>query len=253
MPSGKGEPQGVKLLTNVAIVRLKRGGAKVEIACYPNKVEAWRRGLEKDLDEVLQADGVFTNVEQGVRASKKVLQKAFKTSDADEVIRIVLKEGEIQISGLERDQAGEAKFKEIATIIAEKCVDSTTNRAIPVSQIERAMKAIHYNVVPKQNAKQQALRLIAALQSELPIERAKMGVRVSVAAANATDELAEALGKLSVEATPDEYGGEGAAAAWYCVIDSSRYRDIGALVQPANGTIEVVDPAIREDGTEDTR
>jgi ribosome maturation protein SDO1 len=32
-------------LTNVAIVRLKRRGKRFELACYPNKVLAWRQGL----------------------------------------------------------------------------------------------------------------------------------------------------------------------------------------------------------------
>ena len=36
------QPTGQKRLTNVAIVRLKKGGKRFEIACYPNKVTSWR-------------------------------------------------------------------------------------------------------------------------------------------------------------------------------------------------------------------
>ena len=32
-------------LTNVAIVRLKKGGKRFEIATYPNKVTEWRQGV----------------------------------------------------------------------------------------------------------------------------------------------------------------------------------------------------------------
>ena len=39
-------------LTNVAVVRLKRGGKRFEIACYKNKVVNWRNGVETDIDEV---------------------------------------------------------------------------------------------------------------------------------------------------------------------------------------------------------
>ena len=49
-------------LTNVAVVRLRRGGKRFEIACYKNKVVSWRKGLEEDLDEVLQIPSVFQNV-----------------------------------------------------------------------------------------------------------------------------------------------------------------------------------------------
>ena len=52
-------------LTNVAVVRYKRGGKRfevrsgacerhltIQIACYPNKVREWRSGTETDLSEV---------------------------------------------------------------------------------------------------------------------------------------------------------------------------------------------------------
>ena len=34
-------PTNVKLLTNVAVVRMKRNGKRFEIACYKNKVLNW--------------------------------------------------------------------------------------------------------------------------------------------------------------------------------------------------------------------
>ncbi|EKE38928.1 hypothetical protein ENU1_147710 [Entamoeba nuttalli P19] len=39
------QPQGVKLLTNISVVRLVKGEKKFEIACYPNTVAAWRQGV----------------------------------------------------------------------------------------------------------------------------------------------------------------------------------------------------------------
>ena len=35
---------------------------RFELACYQNKVLDWRSGVEKDLDDVLQSDTVFSNV-----------------------------------------------------------------------------------------------------------------------------------------------------------------------------------------------
>lgn len=32
-------------LTNVAVVRMKKGGKRFEIACYKNKVVSWRNGM----------------------------------------------------------------------------------------------------------------------------------------------------------------------------------------------------------------
>lgn len=35
-------PTNQKLLTNVAVVRIKKGGQRFEIACYKNKVISYR-------------------------------------------------------------------------------------------------------------------------------------------------------------------------------------------------------------------
>lgn len=35
-------PTNQKLLTNVAVVRMKKNGKRFEIACYRNKVLSWR-------------------------------------------------------------------------------------------------------------------------------------------------------------------------------------------------------------------
>ena len=78
-------PTNQKRLTNVAVVRLRKGGKRFEIACYPNKVTAWRDHLEKDLDEVLQARAVFLNVSKGEGAKKDELAKAFGHDDVDKI------------------------------------------------------------------------------------------------------------------------------------------------------------------------
>ena len=64
-----GTPVNQIRLTNVAYVRLQKGGKRFEIACYRNKVLNWRNKIETDLDEVLQIDTVFTNVSKGMLAS----------------------------------------------------------------------------------------------------------------------------------------------------------------------------------------
>ena len=69
------QPVGQKRLTNVAVVRLKRGGSRFEVACYKNKCLEWRAGVEKDLDEVLQTTQVYENVSKGLFAKPKNLRR----------------------------------------------------------------------------------------------------------------------------------------------------------------------------------
>ena len=93
-------------LTNVSIVRLKKGGKRFEVshvildkimethcfsqvACYKNKVQEWRTGVETNLDDVMQIENVFVNVSKGELAKHQDLQKAFGTTDTDVIVREV--------------------------------------------------------------------------------------------------------------------------------------------------------------------
>ena len=63
------------------------------------------------------------------------------------------------MSEKERSTQLESMFRDIATIVADKCVNPETKRPYPVGLIERAMKDIHYSVIPTRTTKQQVLVL----------------------------------------------------------------------------------------------
>lgn len=165
-------------LTNVAVVRMKRGGKRFEIACYKNKVVSWRNKTETDLDEVMQTVNVFTNVSKGQVAKKEDLMQCFGHNDIKKVCMEILDKGELQISEKERHTALESALKDVATIVSEKCINSETKRPFPVSIIEKSMKQIHFSVNTKKNTKQQALEVIKKLKEVLPIERCMMRLRI---------------------------------------------------------------------------
>lgn len=99
------QPVNQVRLTNVAIVKLKHKGKRFEIACYKNKVVNWRNEVEKDLDEVLQTDSIFTNVSKGILAKNKDLQQVFGMIDQEAICRLILDKGELQVSEHEREVA----------------------------------------------------------------------------------------------------------------------------------------------------
>ena len=85
------QPQSIKILTNISVVRLVKNEKRFEIACYPNTVTAWRQGVEMPLNEVLQLMRVYSNVEKGEVAKKNDLKEAFKTTNQDTIIMEILK------------------------------------------------------------------------------------------------------------------------------------------------------------------
>lgn len=237
-------PQNQKVLTNVAVVRLKKGGKRFEIACYPNTVMSWRSGAQKDLTEVLQARTVFTNVSKGVAARNDELTKAFGTTDQDAICNIILEKGELQVGDKERKQILDTTFRDIAAIVAEKCINPHTGRPLTVTMVEKAMRDdLHYSVVPRKNAKQQALDVIRLLKEKgFPIERAPMYLRVLTADPAAAAGLAEELKELASKIQLAE-----GTAVLQLTIDPSNFRKVEAAVK-GKGRIEITSLSVREQG-----
>lgn len=167
------------LLTNVAIVRLRKNGKRFEVAAYKNKVVNWRSGAETDLANVLQISAVFQNVSRGIRATGADLMAAFGTEDQAECARFILSKGELEKGELERGAEFDNLFRDVAATVAEKCVNPTTARPYTVNFIEAALRDAHFSVVPGKPAKSQALKAIAALRDVINIERAKIALRVN--------------------------------------------------------------------------
>ncbi|KAF9939970.1 hypothetical protein BGZ65_008716 [Modicella reniformis] len=223
------QPNNQIKLTNVSIVRYRKGGKRFEIACYKNKVMEWRNGVEKDLSEVMQIDNVFLNVSKGQAANKDDLSKAFNTEDRHAIILEILKKGELQVGERERSTMLEGMYRDIATIVAEKCVNPETMRPYTVTMIEKAMADLHLSVNPSRSAKSQALDVIKQLleKKTIPIARAQMRIRIAVSSRDGKrikDKLMSMIASKEDEDLGENY-------EWTCLIDPGQFRPINELLQ----------------------
>ncbi|XP_072099483.1 ribosome maturation protein SBDS [Mobula birostris] len=236
-------------LTNVAIVRMKRAGKRFEIACYKNKVMSWRNGAEKDLDEVLQTHTVFTNVSKGQVAKKEDCVAAFQTDNMTDICKQILAKGELQVSDKERHAQLEQMFRDIATIVTEKCVNPETKRPYTVNLIERAMKDIHYSVKANKSTKQQALEVIRLLKDSMQIERAHMRLRLRIPIKDGK-RLKEKLKPLIKVMESEEFAED---LDVVCLIDPGCFREIDELIRQetkGKASLEVLSLKEVEEGDE---
>ena len=255
-------PTGIKKLTNIAVVRLKKAGVRFEIACYKNTVVAWRDGFEKDLDNVLQTTKVYNNVSKGVFAKEEDLLRAFGTKDEETVSRLILDTGELQVSEKERKNVFDVIFRDAVTVLVEKCVNPSTNRPYPPGMIERALKEIHFSVDPMRSAKQQALAAIPKLRAVFPIKRAAMRFKLVVGREwfEKTKTFLESGAVLDArvertahhdDATTQSTAITQKMSEIVCVADPSAYRACDAFVRDETGKtgrLEVVTVAVTEGG-----
>ncbi|KAI9660634.1 MAG: hypothetical protein M1821_009986 [Bathelium mastoideum] len=139
MPQNITQPSNQIKLTNVSLVRMKKGKKRFEIPCYKNKVLEWRSGVEKDLDNVLQIPNVFLNVSKGQVAPHEDLKKAFGHTKVDDIVLEILNKGELQVGEKERSAQLERVNREVIDIVAGKLVDPKTKRVYTTGMIEKAL------------------------------------------------------------------------------------------------------------------
>ncbi|KAL4223944.1 hypothetical protein ACF0H5_017403 [Mactra antiquata] len=245
------QPTGQKRLTNVAIVRLKKGGKRFEIASYPNKVVSWRNKVETDIDEVLQTHTVFTNVSKGEVAKAVDLKKIFGKDNQTEICLEILAKGELQVSEKERQAQLESMFRDIATIVADKCVNPDTNRPYTVTMIEKAMKDLHFSVKPTRNTKQQALDVIKQFTEKetIHIQRAYMRLKLVIPAKEGK-KLQTKIKKIAKKVERDDFDDE---LEMVVLIDPGSFREIEELVREdtkGKAQIEVLSLKDVEEGDE---
>ncbi|KIY64508.1 Shwachman-Bodian-diamond syndrome protein [Cylindrobasidium torrendii FP15055 ss-10] len=224
------QPSNQIKLTNVSIVRLKKGGKRYEVACYKNKVQEWRNGVEKNIDDVMQISNVFINVSKGEVAKTNDLKKSFGTTDIETIVDEILKKGEVQVNEKERDHDLSALRKEIVTLVAEKCVDPATQRPHPVGLIDKAMTEAGYSVKANKTAKSQVTECIRILQTDstLPLQRARMRIRVTM-----PTQEAETLREKVLAVAETVESNESRETDWEVtmLIDPSQFRVINELIQ----------------------
>jgi len=182
------------------------------------------------LDDVLQINNVFTNVSKGQAAPAEDLKKAFGTAEVGNVVQEILKKGELQVGEKEREHALSNMWKEIATQVAEKCVDPSTQRPYPVGMIEKAMSEAGFSIKPGKPSKSQVLECIKLLQtdSSLPIQRARMRVRVTMPLKDGK-RLKEKVLETAEKVEEDEWSAE----EWEAIltIDPGQFKVLNDLLQ----------------------
>ena len=169
------QPANQIKLTNVSLVRYKKGKKRFELACYKNKLLEYRSGNETDLDNVLQVPTIFLNASKGETAPNAELVKAWPPptnqsesnlgggkgggkgkkakgkshnegdddkSWKDQIIEEILEKGEIQVNANERKELLDRMEREIVEEVAQRLVDPTTKRVYTTGMIKKGLDVL---------------------------------------------------------------------------------------------------------------
>lgn len=242
------QPNSQIRLTNVSLVRMKKGKKRFEIACYQNKVHDFQSGVEKNIDEVLQIPQIFLNVSKGQIASSEDLKASFNTTNIDEIILEILKKGEIQLSEKERAQQNEKLHKEILNIISAKCINPKSKKRYPPTMIDKALKELKFNFVNARSAKSKSLEAIKLLVEKqiIPIARAKLRVKVILNTETFNKVKSEVENEFISFLENSEIVDDNTQILF--LLEPENYKPLGEKVKSMKGKLELVDSAVIQEG-----
>ncbi len=163
---------GVKMVSidKAVVARFKRDGKVFEILVDCEKALEFRKGKNVSLYDILASDIIYKDNRKGERVKESDLMAVFETTDVNEVVKVILKEGEIQVSKEIRDQGREEKVKKIINLIHRNCVDSKTGLPHPPQRIQSAMEEAKVRVDENKSAEEQIDSVVDKLRVIIPIK-----------------------------------------------------------------------------------
>ena len=114
-------------------------------------------------------------------AKKEDLESTFPNMSYEEIFKLILDKGEIQISEKERSLNFQNTKNNIASIIVEKTYNQENGMPFPQNVILQVLDDINFQIKENEDAKKQALKAIKLISEKhiLPIERKLMQIFIS--------------------------------------------------------------------------
>lgn len=162
------------------LARMKKAGQNFEIAVDADLALDFRSGKSVDIMSIIKSEKIFSDVKKGTLASEHLMNAAFGTSDPLEVSKILIKEGEIQLTEEHRKKMREAKKRRIVEIIRRNGVDPKTRLPHPALRIENAMEEAKITINEFKSAEDQIDDIVKKLRVIIPLSMETRRIMVKI-------------------------------------------------------------------------
>lgn len=158
-------------LDDAVIARLEKGGARYEILVDPDLVEKWKHNSDSvKISELLAIEEIWLDAKNGDRPTSDALERIFGTTNLDECVIKILKEGSIQLTTLQRKKIVAEKRKQIISQISSTATDPKTKLPHPITRIENALDEIRFSIDPFKSVESQVERAVKLLRPIIPLQ-----------------------------------------------------------------------------------
>lgn len=167
-------------MTNTT-VRIKKAGKHFETLVNLEDAMKFKKGESNFIQA--ETDVIFRDMKKGERAPTNDLEEAFGTTDVNEIVKKIVKEGEILTTQEFRDAEQEKKFRQIVDFIVTNAVDPQTGNPFTTERVKNALEQAHVNI-KNTSVENQINEVLEKLSKIIPIKLDTKRVKVTIPAAH---------------------------------------------------------------------
>ncbi len=167
-------------LDNSVIAKIKRGNKEFEILVDSDLVWEYKNKTINDISKILASDYIFEK-SIGNKVSDQDLKKVFDTTNIYDIAKLIVMNGEIQLTSNQRKKIIEKKRNEVITYIVKNSIDPQTKTPHPRKRIEIAMEESKVNIDPSKSTEELILNTLKSIKLKIPIkiEEVKLLIKIS--------------------------------------------------------------------------
>ncbi len=169
-------------LDAAVLARYEYGGKRYEILVDPDMVDEFQSNPSSVIiDDFLATDEVWHDARGGDRPTEEAIESTFGTQEIEEITKIILNKGTIQLTTNQRKEMVEQKRQMIIQEIHSMAIDPKSKTPHPRTRIELALEESRFSVDPFKRLELQVKDAIKSLKPLIPLsfEPVRIAFRIS--------------------------------------------------------------------------
>ena len=159
--------------------RVKKTGKNFEVLVDLDDALKFKKGLSAFIQA--ETEFIFKDLKKGEKASESELKSAFGTTDVNEIVKKIVKEGEIQTTQDYRDAEQEKRFKQVVDFLVKNANDPQTGRPHTAERIKNALEQANVNI-KNTSIENQISEILEKISKLIPIKIETKKVKIKIPA-----------------------------------------------------------------------
>ncbi len=183
----------------ISIIRYVYKNNKLEILVNAKTAFDYKYKKNKDCTNIFIYDDIYSDSKKGIRFPIGKLETIFKTKNLDTIKKIILENGELNLTTDQRHMMKEQRKKQIIEFISKTFIDPKSNLPHPPLRIEQAINDAQISIDPYKNIQDQIKNITDKIRLNLPLKpssKMKLLITISNQYTSRSYSILKSMGKL---------------------------------------------------------